>query len=213
MTSDVKFPLTNQELAAIGKDGLVRLPANWDEYWEVLAAAEYRADFYNNEIIASMSYEGDIHSMIAARFSTILGVIFGELNDFRVYNSNRPVYIPACKHLKTGVFNSDGMVISLPTTPYEYQKGMTAETTPILLIEILSENTQSYDWGTKLPCYKEISSLQQIFFIEQSKPKIFVMEREAPNRWVETTLTQAEEAIVIQNQSIPLQKIYRELYF
>jgi hypothetical protein len=64
-----------------------------------------------------------------------------------------------------------------------------------------------------LPCYKEITSLQQIFFIEQSRPKIFAMERESPNRWSETTLTEGEDAIVIQGSSIPLQKIYRELYF
>jgi Uma2 family endonuclease len=105
------------------------------------------------------------------------------------------------------------MVICLPTTPYEYQPGMTAETTPILLIEILSESTQSYDWGTKLPCYKEIQSLQQVFFIEQSRPKIIAMEREAPNRWLETTLVNAEDVLIIQGQSIPLKKIYRELYF
>lgn len=213
MTSDVKFPLTNQELAALGKDALVRIPATWDEYWEVLASAEYRADFYNDEIIASMSYEGEIHSHLAAEFGFLLKSIFNDLKQFRVYNSNLPVYIPACKSLKTGVFNADGMVVSLPAAPYEYQPGMTAETNPILLIEILSESTQAYDWGTKLRCYKEIPSLQQIFFFEQSKPKVYAIEREASNRWTETILTQAEESILIQSQSISLQRIYRELFF
>ncbi len=213
MTSDVKFPLTNQELAALGKGALVRIPATWDEYWEVLTSAEYRADFYNDEIIASMSYEGEIHSHLAAEFGFLLKSIFNDLKQFRVYNSNRPVYIPACKSLKTGVFNADGMVVSLPAAPYEYQPGMTAETNPILLIEILSESTQAYDWGTKLRCYKEISSLQQIFFFEQSKPKVYAIEREASNRWTETILTQAEESILIQSQSISLQRIYRELFF
>ena len=213
MISDVKFPLTNQELAALGKGALVRIPATWDEYWEVLTSAEYRADFYNDEIIASMSYEGEIHSHLASEFGFLLKSIFNDLKLFRVYNSNRPVYIPACKSLKTGVFNADGMVVSLPATPYEYQPGMTAETNPILLIEILSESTQAYDWGTKLRCYKEIPSLQQIFFFEQSKPKVYAIEKEASNRWSETILTQAEEAILIQGQSISLQRIYRELFF
>ena len=213
MTSDVKFPLTNQELAALGKGALVRIPATWDEYWEVLTSAEYRADFYNDEIIASMSYEGEIHSLLATRLTILLGAIFDESSRFRLYNSNRPVYIPACKSLKTGVFNADGMVVSLPSAAYEYQPGMTAETNPILLIEILSESTQAYDWGTKLRCYKEIPSLQQIFFFEQSKPKVYAIEKEASNRWSETILTQAEETILIQGQSISLQRIYRELFF
>jgi Uma2 family endonuclease len=213
MTSAVKFPLTNQELAELGKGNVVRFPATWDEYWEVLGSAEYRSDFYNDEIIASMSYEGDIHSLLATRFTSLLGTIFDDLPDFRVYNSNRPVYIPACKALKTGVFNSDGMVVQLPADPYIYQPGMSAETNPILLIEVLSASTQTYDWGTKLPCYKEIPSLQQIFFIEQERAKIFAIEREAENRWTETLLTKAEEEIVIRGTQISLQRIYREVFF
>lgn len=213
MTSDVKFPLTNQELASLGKGELVRLPATWEEYWEVLTSAEYRADFYNNEIIASMSYEGEIHSHLASEFSFLLKSIFNDLKQFRVYNSNRPVYAPTCKSLKTGVFNSDGMVVNWPSEPYKYQTGMTAETAPILLIEIISESTKTYDWGTKLPCYKEISSLQQIFYIEQARPRVHAIERAGENQWNETILTQAEQAILIQGQSISLQRIYRELYF
>lgn len=213
MTSDIKFPLTNQELASLGKGELVRLPATWEEYWEVLASAEYRADYYNHEIIASMSYEGEIHSHLATEFSFLLKSIFSDLKQFRVYNSNRPVYVNHCKSLKTGVFNADGMVVSLPTEVFEYQAGMTAETTPILLIEIISESTKTYDWGTKLPCYKEIPGLQQIFYIEQTRPRVHAIERAGVNQWNETILTQAEQAILIQGQSISLQRIYRELYF
>lgn len=213
MTSDVKFPLTNEELAILGKGELVRLPATWEEYWEVLASAEYRADFYHDEIIANMSYEGEIHSHLASEFGFLLKSIFNDLKQFRVYNSNRPVYALDCKSLKTGVFNSDGMVISWPSQPYEYQAGMTAETNPVLLIEIISESTKTYDWGTKLPCYKEIPSLQQIFYVEQARPRIHAIERAGVNQWNETILTQAEQAILIQGQSISLQRIYRELYF
>lgn len=60
MAVAAKFPLTYRELAefAPGKE-VVRFPATFDEYWELLKQAEYRADFYQNEIIA-MSYEDDL---------------------------------------------------------------------------------------------------------------------------------------------------------
>jgi hypothetical protein len=61
MDAVVKFPLTREELADIGGTGLVRFRATFDEYWELVEEAEYRADFYQNEIIA-MSYEPDLHS-------------------------------------------------------------------------------------------------------------------------------------------------------
>ncbi|MBK6930936.1 MAG: hypothetical protein IPH12_08665 [Saprospirales bacterium] len=50
MSTGVKFPLTRRELLETGGPGLVRFPATFDEYWELLEEAEYRADFYQNEI-------------------------------------------------------------------------------------------------------------------------------------------------------------------
>ncbi len=44
MDIETKFPLTRAELADINT-GLVRFPASWDEFWDVLDHAEYRTDF------------------------------------------------------------------------------------------------------------------------------------------------------------------------
>ena len=215
MATAMKWPITNQELAEImEKNGPeVRFPATLEEYWELLREAEYRADFYDNQIIASMSYENDLHSHLAAELGYLLKTIFSDNKKFRVYNSNRPVFVEDYRGLGTGVFNADGMVISLPSVQYEYQKGMNAEMNPILLIEILSVSTRSYDFGTKLPCYKTIPSLQKVLFVEQNEPKITVFEREAPNRWSDTEFHVAEDSFLIENKTISLRQIYRDVYF
>ena len=61
MATTTKFPRTNQELYDLGGGQPVRFPGTEEEYWALLEEAEYRVDFYNNEIIAAMSYESDEH--------------------------------------------------------------------------------------------------------------------------------------------------------
>lgn len=214
MSATVKFPLTNLELAEAGGDaGPVYFPATFDEYWDLLEAAEYRVDYFDGQIIASMSYESDLHSHFATRLARLLGNIYDENPAIRIYNSNRPVYIGNCPGSDTGVFNADGMVITLPPSLYEYRPGMNAEKAPMLLIEILSDSTRNYDFGTKLPCYKLISSLRQILFVEQHRPGILVFEREAPNRWLETELSKPEEFFTLEGQTVTLQQVYKGVYF
>ncbi len=213
MTIATKFPLTNLELAGMG--GLERpiyFPASFEEYWEVLAEAEYRTDYYDHQIIATMSYESDLHSLFATKLTTIFGNIFSNNPAFRVYNSNRPVYIADCPGTDTGVFNADGMVVALPAEKFEYSPGMSAEMTPVLLVEVLSKSTRDYDFGTKLPCYKNIPSLRQILFVEQTKPGVLVIERTGPNQWTETALKNPDDVFLVSDRPVALREIYAEVY-
>ncbi len=219
MTTDVKPPLTNDDLLhLVDVEGYYRFPATWDDYWQLVSQAEYRADYYDHHIIASMSYESDIHSRIASEFGFLLRSIYTDKNAYLIYNSNRPVYIEASSGTGVGrsagaVFNADGMVVSMPRQPYEYRPGLNAETTPVLLIEILSPSTQAYDFGTKLPAYKQIASLQTILYLEQDKPDVIVMERQAPNRWTETRLQAADDLFYIGETAVTLRQIYQGVHF
>ena len=54
MATATKWPLTNQELAEmVDDDGQFRFSATLQEYWELLTEANYRADYFNNQIIAT----------------------------------------------------------------------------------------------------------------------------------------------------------------
>jgi Uma2 family endonuclease len=212
MGTGIKFPLTRLELADIGGPGLVRFPATFDEYWELLEEAEYTADFYQNEIIA-MSYETDLHSKLTTRMSFLLTSAFLFRTGLVIHNSNRPIYAESCEEDETGVFNPDGSVVSQPPVYFEYRPGMNAETTPVVLFEVLSKTTRAYDLGTKLPCYKRIPSLRYILYIEIDKPSITVYERQGPNRWTDTEYVQQGDVFSIDGQPIALKDVYLNLYF
>ncbi|MEQ1747419.1 MAG: Uma2 family endonuclease [Saprospiraceae bacterium] len=108
--------------------------------------------------------------------------------------------------------NADGMVVALPAEKFEYSPGMSAETSPILLVEVLSKSTRDYDFGIKLPCYKKIPALRQILFVEQSKPGVLAFERNRPNQWTETELKNLDDVFLVNDRPVALREIYAEVY-
>ncbi|MEM6319442.1 MAG: Uma2 family endonuclease [Bacteroidota bacterium] len=206
-----KFPTTHAELIELAGNDLIRFPATYDEYWNLLAESEFRVDFYQNEII-TMSYENDTHADLVMEFGYILKLIFPKKDrKFTVYDPNRPVYVADCKG--HAVFNPDGSVTPRPASLHEYSKGMNASTNPILLFEVLSPSTSAYDFGTKLPCYKQIQTLQTIIYLETFEPKVIVMERLSPNQWRETEYTKETDVFTINEQPIYLKDIYLDIHF
>ncbi len=206
MTASTKFPRTNDELFELSKGEILRFPATFDEFWEVMEAAEYRVDYFNQEIIASMSYESEPHSALTSRLSYLLQNIFWNNPNFKVHNSNRPVCIPACEH---AVFNPDGSVVAQPAKLFEYRPGMNAELTPVLLFEVLSKNTRVYDFGDKLPCYKKIPGLRHILFLETDRPEVLLFERlEETDQWLETRFGSLSDRFFIDGTALFLRDIY-----
>ncbi len=203
-----KFPLTNNDLAALGKGAEVRFPATFEEFWELLDEAEYKVEYYNQEIIASMRYETDVHADIATQMSHLLKSIFAEDNGYKVRNGNRPVCIPMCDH---AVFNPDGSVITLPAKYYEYRPGMDAELTPAVIFEVLSKNTRTHDLADKLPCYKKIASLRQIIYIDSQRIEVTLWERvDGDEKWLETNLLALSDHFLVNGQAVSLRAIYED---
>ncbi len=208
MSTTVKFPVTNQELLAVAGGAPVRFPASFEEFWELLGEAEYKVEYLNQEIIASMSYETDIYADLATQMSHLLKEAWAGDKRFRVRNGNRPVCIPECDH---AVFNPDGSVIGMPAKYYEYRPGMNAELTPVLIFEVLSNTTRTHDLADKLPCYKKIPTLLQIVFIDAQRMEVVVWERETPlDKWVETNLNQPDMSFRVNNKVLTLREIYED---
>lgn len=204
----VKFPLTHEELLAIGKGELLRFPAGFAEYWDLLREAQYKADYSNGEIIA-MSYETNPHSKIVMQLAVIFDRIF-DSQLYAIHDSNRPVYIADFQ----AVHNPDCSVVLEPAQLFEYQAGMNAETTPLVLVEVLSKTTRDYDYSEKLPHYKQIPSLRQIIYIESTRMFVSVYERagEGP-QWINTDYSRPEDAFLVGGQAVKLEEIYRKVAF
>ena len=124
METAIRIPKTRMELLEVGS-GLVKFPATWPEYWEMLGKVEYNIEYQKNEIIA-MGYETNPHGNIIFTLSILLGNTFTD-NRFQGFSENRPVYLKSCQR----VFNPDVFLIDGPSKLFEYSTGLNAETNPI----------------------------------------------------------------------------------
>jgi len=207
MEIEAKFPLTRAELSDIST-GLVRFPATWEEFWEVLEHAEYRTDFLKNEII-TMSYESNLHSKLVTQMIVLLYNIFRR-PEFAVHDSNRPVLVQDCDSDKA-VFNPDSSVTPEPPQLFTYTPGMDAETNPLLVVEVLSKSTREYDLAEKLPCYKKMPSLRYILYVDSQRTYLSLYQRTENGQWLNSDYDRLDSVFEIEGKAISLREVYSHL--
>lgn len=78
---------------------------------------------------------------------------------------------------------------------------------PILLIEILSKSTESYDRGRKFEFYREIESLQEYVLVAQDRKSIEVFYRNEQGSW--SLRESKDDSIVMMGHTLALDEIYK----
>ena len=86
---------------------------------------------------------------------------------------------------------------------------------PIVIVEVLSENTAGYDLGEKFFLYRKIETLQEYILIEQDEPIIEVYTRNEGDLWRIKRVSGLENSLTLQSLDIeiPLKDIYRNVDF
>ena len=84
---------------------------------------------------------------------------------------------------------------------------------PVVLIEILSPSTESYDAGAKFQMYKELDSLREYMLVSQSEPRIELFTRQENGLWLPTLAEELEATITLSSVvvALPLAEVYEEL--
>jgi len=86
---------------------------------------------------------------------------------------------------------------------------------PILIIEILSPSTESYDPGKKFQYYRELPSLQEYVLISQDSARIERFVRKANNIWELSDASGLHEAIILTSigYKLMLADVYENVNF
>ena len=69
--------------------------------------------------------------------------------------------------------------------------------TPVLIVEILSESTASYDRGKKFQYYQEIESFQEYLLVSQDEPIIERFVRQPGGDWLYTKFEGLDAALTL----------------
>jgi Uma2 family endonuclease len=163
-----------------------------EEYLALERKAEYKSEYIHGEIVA-MAGASRNHNRITLNVAVSLHAQF----------RNR-----ACE-----VFSNDMRIRVAETELYTYPDVVAvcdfpqfedAETdtllNPTVIIEVLSESTESYDRGAKFAHYRRIGSLQEYLLISQNRQLVEHYLRRDTNKWLLTEA--AEQEAVLELPSI-----------
>ncbi len=86
---------------------------------------------------------------------------------------------------------------------------------PSVIVEVLSESTESYDRGKKSSHYRRIESLRELILISPSEPLVEMYTRRADETWSFIEYRAITDTLVIESVgvAIPLSEIYRNVAF
>lgn len=181
----------------------------FEEYLRREEKSVEKHEFYNGKII-KMPGGTDIHSEIAANVTTSIKSAVRPLpKKFRVYNSDLKIRIES---LNAGVY-PDALVICEQPEYWENRRDVI--TNPLLIVEVLSPSTQTYDRLGKFDLYKEISGFQEYVLIHSDKYAVETRFREEPDLWRIRTENNLNMSIPLRSLgvTIAMTDIYENIIF
>ena len=208
MNVETKFPVTLEERLELGPDS-TRFPGTWEEYLDLLEECDFQIEYENEEIIL-MSIASDPHEAIVKNIIVCLSNNLDDMQDIHIRPSNRHIFIEEVQK----DYAPDAHVMKGEPAMHVLRKGLTANTNPWLVVEVLSPSTFVRDMKEKLPAYKKIPSLRHIIYVHQDRPMVTVYNRVGESTvWETIDYDRLEDAFTVAGQPIYLKDVYKKVVF
>ncbi len=176
-----------------------------ESYIHLDAGSDVRYEFYDGFIVA-MAGGAPEHGAIAVNVSTALhNALRAAGKPCQTYSSDVKVAINRAKRR----CYPDVSVVCGPVERDE--KEPQAITNPILIVEVLSESTESLDRGEKFLAYRQLSSLREYLLVNQDKAQVEVFSRTPDGTWrIQAAIGMDQE---LELPSLGIQLNTSDLYF
>ena len=173
-----------------------------EEYLELEVNSEIRHEYINGLIIP-MTGGTPNHNQLALNFSGTLNYLL-KRQPYQVFVTDQRLWIPTRK-IHT---YPDIMVVK---TPLEYEQGRKDTlVNPVMIAEVLSKSTKSYDRDEKFAAYRTIPSLQEYILIDQYTMHIEQYFKTDNNKWIFSEFTDADVSLNLA--SISCQIMLSDIY-
>ncbi|HEY0656939.1 MAG TPA: Uma2 family endonuclease [Pyrinomonadaceae bacterium] len=177
------------------------------EYLEFERKSEERHEYLNGEIFA-MSGAKRNHNVIAWN-------IGGELRqklkgkNYEAYPADMRVFIP-----ETGLYTYPDLVIVCGAPQFQDDVFDTL-LNPVLIIEVLSDSTESYDRGKKFQHYRSIENLQEYVLVSQDEARIEKYVKRGDGFWLLSEAVGLDSEIEFSSIEckISLREVYDKIDF
>jgi len=178
-----------------------------EEYLAKEAQALYKSEYHDGKVFA-MSGGSTHHNIICANISRrILEGI--DDKDCVGFNSDMKVEITATHSY---VYPDASVVCG----KIEYKQNRDdVIKNPVLVAEVLSPSTESYDRGEKFQKYQSLPSFKEYVLISQKEPRVEVFTRQDDKTWLYHIANGMDAEIVLRSiaHTIPLKNVYHKVNF
>lgn len=182
-----------------------------EEYLEFEVNSEIRHEYINGEIIP-MTGGTPEHNEIASILNAALRVslkgkplrVSLKGKPYSIFVADQRLWIPD-RNLYT---YPDVMVVP---RPLQRQQGRTDTIiNPVMIAEVLSKSTKSYDRDEKFSAYRTISTFQEYLLIDQYTPHVEQYFKTGSHKWIFTEYNDMESSISLS--SIPFEIRLADFY-
>ncbi len=125
-----------------------------------------------------MAGSSNKHNLITSNIIISLGSQLKK-RDCRVYPPDMRVHIP-----KTGLFTYPDVLVVCGKPEFLPDTNLDTLTNPILIVEVLSASTESYDKSIKFDNYRSLESLREYVLVSQDAKKVIRYTKQANGSWV-----------------------------
>ena len=175
-----------------------------DEYFSLEEAEGVRYEFLAGEVFA-MTGGTETHALIISNTTVALGNAFRD-QSCRVYVSDMKLHIEAADHF----CYPDVLVLC-----EEGRRSAKFVEEPALVVEVLSDSTESYDRGLKFEHYRAIEALGYYLLLAQDRLHAELFQRQSGGGWLLTEASGEAGVIRLDRWSIDLKlsELYRQVEF
>jgi Uma2 family endonuclease len=172
-----------------------------EEYFALEQAEDQRYEYLAGEVFA-MAGGTESHALISMSIgSALLNALHGK--PCRVYGADMKLYV------------RDYDKFCYPDVQVLCENGVhhgKYVENPILVVEVLSDSTESYDRKKKFEHYRSIESLKYYLLVDQTCKHVELYEKESKDRWI---VTYPKDRLVFPSLEIVIdvEDIYRQVEF
>ena len=176
-----------------------------EEYLAQERSAEFKSEYYHGKNYA-MSGASREHNQISSNITASLVVKLLD-KPCSVYANDMKVWID-----KAHKYTYPDLIVACDPQHFE-DEHTDVLLNPSVIIEILSDSTETYDRGLKFFHYQRIDSLCEYLLISQKFCHVEKYERQANNLWVYSEFHEMNDEVTINaiNCKILLSEIYRKV--
>ncbi|MEH2283719.1 MAG: Uma2 family endonuclease [Nostoc sp.] len=173
-----------------------------EEYLALEEAAEYKSEYLDGEIVPMAGGTTNHNHIIVNLVAHLKFALRGQ--NYNLFTSDVRLWIPSYRRY------TYPDIMAIAGKPEYESESNTTVTNPLIIIEVLSKLTRSYDESDKFRCYRSIPEFKEYILIDQYKFYVEQFAKNSDAKWVLTEYESPDALLTLA--SINFQISFSDIY-